>query len=324
LETILVTGGAGFIGSNFINYMLNKYNRKYNIINIDVLTYAGNLDNIKPHRKYGLNYLFYIYDITNKIQMQKLFEETYIDYIINFAAESHVDRSITSPYEFINTNIVGTYNLLELAREYGIKKFIQISTDEVYGSLGSEGYFTEETPISPNSPYSASKASADLLVKAYYETYKLPINITRCTNNYGSYQHPEKLIPKIITNALNDIEIPVYGDGLNVRDWIYVEDHCRAIDLILHKGKIGETYNVGSNNEKTNINIVKTILEHLGKPESLIKYVEDRKGHDRRYAIDATKITEELGWYSQYSFVHGIQNTIDWYTKNEDWWKNLV
>jgi dTDP-glucose 4,6-dehydratase len=323
IYNILVTGGCGFIGSNFIDYMISKYPKRYNILNVDCLTYAGNIENTNSFKD-NPNYQFHRCDITNKSAMAYVFKNNEIDYIVNFAAESHVDRSITNPFEFINTNIVGTHILLEEARKYSIRKFVQISTDEVYGSLGSEGYFTEETPISPNSPYSASKASADLLVKAYYETYELPINITRCSNNYGRYQHPEKLIPKIITNALRDIEIPVYGDGLNIRDWIHVEDHCEAIDLILHMGKFGEVYNIGSYNEMTNIDIVKAILKYLDKPESLIKYVEDRKGHDKRYAIEAQKIINEFCWLPRYDIDNGIKETIDWYVNNEEWWQKLV
>jgi len=253
--------------------------------------------------------------------MYQLFKGYNFDYVINFAAESHVDNSIYNPKIFIDTNIIGTYTLLENSKNFNIKKFIQISTDEVYGSLGSTGYFTEETPILPNSSYSASKASADLLVQSYYKTYGLPINITRCTNNYGQYQHPEKLIPKIITNALQNKEIPVYGDGQNIRDWIHVWDHCKAIDKVLHDGIIGEVYNLGSNNEKTNINIVNIILNYLNKPYDLIKYVEDRKGHDKRYAIDNSKIRNELYWEPIIDFEAGIKKTIDWYINNEQWWK---
>ena len=322
MATILVTGGCGFIGSNFLNYMINKY-PQYKFINVDCLTYAGNLNNTISFRNKH-NYCFCKFDITNYNAMYQLFKGYNFDYIINFAAESHVDNSINCSDEFIKTNIVGMHILLEQARKFGVKKFIQISTDEVYGSLGSTGYFTEESSISPSSPYSASKASADLLVQSYFKTYGLPINITRCSNNYGQYQHPEKLIPKIITNALQDKEIPVYGDGLNIRDWIHVEDHCRAIDLVLHYGKIGEIYNIGSNNEITNIEIVKLILDYINKPRNLIKYVDDRKGHDRRYAIDSNKIRNELAWKPIWNFDLGFVKTIDWYENNIKWWENLV
>lgn len=321
MKNILVTGGAGFIGSNFVRYMLNKY-RNYKIVNLDLLTYAGNiksLDDVKENP----NYLFVKGDIADNKLVDKTVLENKIDVIINFAAESHVDRSITNPDIFIKTNILGTQNLLEVAKKYKTEKFFQISTDEVYGSLGKTGFFTEKTPVSPNSPYSASKAGADLLVMAYYHTFGLPVNITRCSNNYGPYQFPEKLIPLFITNALVDKQVPLYGDGLNIRDWLFVEDHCSAIDTVLHKGKIGEIYNVGGNNEKTNRYITDTILKYLGKDSSLIKYVNDRLGHDRRYAIDATKIKEELGWQPKYKFEQAIEKTIDWYLNNKKWWQPL-
>ncbi len=289
MKKILVTGGAGFIGSNFIRYMLNKY-EDYKIINLDLLTYAGNLENLKDVED-NPNYEFIKGDIADRGLVNALFEKYNFDYVINFAAESHVDRSIEDPGIFVKTNIMGTQVLLDAAKKYGVEKYLQVSTDEVYGALGPTGMFTEKTPLAPNSPYSASKASADLLVRAYYKTFGLPVNITRCSNNYGPYQFPEKLIPLMIANALEDKNLPVYGDGLQVRDWLHVKDHCSAIDTVLHKGKIGEVYNVGGNNEKKNIEIVKLILEKLGKPESLIKYVKDRPGHDRRYAIDNTKIT---------------------------------
>jgi dTDP-glucose 4,6-dehydratase len=247
-----------------------------------------------------------------------------LDYVVNFAAESHVDRSIEDPQIFLKTNVLGTGVLLRAAKNHGVQKFLQVSTDEVYGSLGSTGYFTEESPLQPNSPYSASKASADLLVRAYYKTYQLPVNITRCSNNYGAYQFPEKLIPLMIINALHDRELPVYGDGLNVRDWLYVEDHCRALDMVLHKSKVGEVYNIGGNNEKTNIQIVKTILKELGKPEGLINFVKDRPGHDRRYAIDASKIKRELGWEPQVNFEEGMKKTIEWYLNNRQWWQAII
>jgi dTDP-glucose 4,6-dehydratase len=309
---VLVTGGAGFIGSNFIIYMLNKY-PDYEIINLDALTYAGNLSNLKSIEK-SINYTFVQGNITDTLFIDQLFaKHDGIHMIVNFAAESHVDRSIVDPQIFVKTNIVGTQVLLDAARKYEVEKFVQISTDEVYGSLGITGLFTELTPLSPNSPYSASKAGADLLVKAYHETFGMHVNITRCSNNYGPFQYPEKLIPLMIYNACHDLSLPVYGDGLNIRDWLYVEDHCSAIDLVMHSGKDGEVYNIGGNNEKTNIQIVETILEALGKPRSLITYVKDRLGHDRRYGIDATKITAELGWKPKYHFESGIKETISWY-----------
>ncbi|ANB60801.1 dTDP-glucose 4,6-dehydratase [Anoxybacteroides amylolyticum] len=318
---VLITGGAGFIGSNFVNYMVKKY-PNYQIINLDALTYAGNLENVKEVENEP-NYRFVKGDITNRELVESLFAEG-VDAVVNFAAESHVDRSITDPGVFVRTNIQGTQVLLDAAKKYGVKKYIQISTDEVYGTLGETGYFTETTPLAPNSPYSASKAGADLLVRAYHETYELPVNITRCSNNYGPYHFPEKLIPLMIINALNDQPLPVYGDGLNVRDWLHVEDHCSAIDLVLHKGRNGEVYNIGGNNERTNIEVVKAILRYLNKPESLITFVEDRLGHDRRYAIDATKIRKELGWKPKYTFEEGLKKTIDWYLENRSWWENIL
>ena len=321
MKNILVTGGAGFIGSNFVRYMLNKH-KDYKIVNLDLLTYAGNiksLDDIKDNP----NYLFVKGDIADNKSVDKIVSDNKIDVIINFAAESHVDRSITNPDIFIKTNVLGTQNLLEVAKKHKIEKFFQISTDEVYGSLGKTGFFTEKTPLSPNSPYSASKASADLLVMAYHHTFGLNVNITRCSNNYGPYQFPEKLIPLFITNALDNKQVPLYGDGLNIRDWLFVEDHCSAIDTVLHKGKNGEIYNIGGNNEKTNKYITDTILKYLGKDSSLIKYVADRLGHDRRYAIDATKIKEELGWQPQYKFEQAIEKTIEWYLNNKAWWQPL-
>lgn len=312
---ILVTGGAGFIGSNFVKYMLNKY-PDYEIVNLDVLTYCGNLENLKDV-EFDKNYTFVKGDIGNKELVDDIIKDC--DYVINFAAESHVDRSIKDPEIFIKSNVLGTQVLLDAAKKADIKKYIQISTDEVYGTLGSTGYFTEETPVAPNSPYSASKASADMFVRAYHETFDMPINITRCSNNYGPYQFPEKLIPLMISNALEDKSLPVYGDGKNVRDWLHVHDHCTAIDLVLHEGKLGEVYNIGGNNEKQNIEIVKLILEELDKPESLISYVDDRLGHDRRYAIDSSKIQNELGWKPEYTFETGIKETINWYLDNQDW-----
>lgn len=317
---ILVTGGAGFIGSNFIYYMLKKY-PSYQLINLDALTYAGNLENLSMIPE-AAQYQFIKGDIRDTALVNKIVGQG-VDTIINFAAESHVDRSIEDPAIFVKTNVEGTQVLLEAARKYKVAKFLQVSTDEVYGSLGPTGYFVETTPIAPNSPYSASKAGADLLVRAYHETFGLHVNITRCSNNYGPFQFPEKLIPLMVSNALNDQPLPVYGDGLNVRDWLHVHDHCQAIDLVVHQGKAGEVYNIGGNNEKTNIEIVKLILEHLGKPVSLIKYVQDRPGHDRRYAIDATKITNELGWQPQYTFETGIKETIDWYCQNRQWWEKI-
>ena len=318
---ILITGGAGFIGSNFVHYMIKRY-KDYQIINLDALTYAGNLETLKNIEAES-NYQFFHGDITNTKVVESIFNEG-VDAVINFAAESHVDRSITDPGIFVKTNIQGTQVLLDAAKKYGVKKYIQISTDEVYGTLGDTGYFTEETPLAPNSPYSASKAGADLLVRAYHGTFGLPINITRCSNNYGPYHFPEKLIPLMILNALNDKPLPVYGDGLNIRDWLHVEDHCRAIDLVLHKGVAGEVYNVGGHNERTNIDVVKTILDYLGKPESLIKFVEDRLGHDRRYAIDAKKLRTQLGWEPKYTFETGLKQTIDWYLNNREWWENIL
>ncbi|MEI4768835.1 dTDP-glucose 4,6-dehydratase [Psychrobacillus sp. FJAT-51614] len=318
---LLVTGGAGFIGSNFVNYMVQKY-PEYEITNLDALTYAGNLKNLKMSEEKS-NYHFVKGDITDSAFIDSLFTKKF-DVVVNFAAESHVDRSITDPGVFIRTNIQGTQVLLDAAKKYEVKKYVQVSTDEVYGTLGKEGYFTEETPLAPNSPYSASKAGADLLVRAYHETYGLPINITRCSNNYGPFHFPEKLIPLMIINALNNQPLPVYGDGQNIRDWLHVEDHCSAIDLVLHRGKIGEVYNVGGHNEKTNIEVVKAILNYLNKPESLIKYVDDRLGHDRRYAIDPTKLENELGWIPKYNFETGLKETVDWYLNNRSWWENII
>jgi len=319
-KTILVTGGCGFIGSNFIRYMLNKY--PYNIINLDKLTYAGNLENLKDIENDN-RYRFIKADIGDKNEIEKVFEENKIYGVINFAAESHVDRSIMDADAFIRTNINGTFNILDIVKRNGIEVFVQISTDEVYGSLGPEGKFKEDTPIAPNSPYSASKASADLLVLAYHHTFGIPAVITRCSNNYGPYQFPEKLIPLMITNALADMELPVYGDGLNIRDWIHVEDHCEAIDLVFHKGKPGNVYNIGGENEKTNIEIVRLILDILGKPHSLIKFVKDRPGHDRRYAIDCTKIKRELGFVIKKDFRKGMEDTVKWYIENRTWWERI-
>lgn len=317
---LLVTGGAGFIGSNFILYMIQQH-PDYQIINMDALTYAGNLENLQSVQTHP-NYSFIQADIADKPAVDAIFQQS-IDVVVNFAAESHVDRSILEPEIFVNTNVLGTQVLLDAAKKYGVTKFVQVSTDEVYGSLGDTGLFSETTPLAPNSPYSASKAGGDLLVRAYHETFGLPVNITRCSNNYGPYQFPEKLIPLIISRALNDESLPVYGDGLNIRDWLYVEDHCSAIDLVIHQGKLGEVYNIGGNNERTNLHIVKAILEELGKPESLITYVADRPGHDRRYGIDPTKITNELGWKPKHNFETGIKETIQWYLNHKDWWTRI-
>ncbi|WP_138755230.1 dTDP-glucose 4,6-dehydratase [Paenibacillus sinopodophylli] len=313
---LLVTGGAGFIGSNFVLYMIQNY-PSYEIINVDALTYAGNLENLRSIEQRS-NHKFVKADIAKRSELERLFEQG-IDAVINFAAESHVDRSILHPEIFVQTNILGTQTLLDLTKQYNVAKFVQVSTDEVYGTLGETGLFTEDTPIAPNSPYSASKAGADLLVRAYHETFGLNVNITRCSNNYGPYQFPEKLIPLMIQNALQDKPLPVYGDGLNVRDWLYVEDHCSAIDLVLHKGRAGEVYNVGGRNERNNLQVVRTILEELGKSESLISYVKDRLGHDRRYAIDADKIRNELGWQPKFNYEDGIKETIRWYLSNTEW-----
>ncbi|MBY0009533.1 dTDP-glucose 4,6-dehydratase [Paenibacillus typhae] len=317
---LLVTGGAGFIGSNFVIYMLQQH-PDCQIINVDALTYAGNLENLKSVEG-NPNYTFVKADITDVSAMDALIGQG-VDVVVNFAAESHVDRSILEPDVFVKTNVLGTQVLLDAAKKYSVTKFVQVSTDEVYGTLGATGLFTEETPLTPNSPYSASKAGGDLLVRAYHETFGLPVNITRCSNNYGPYQFPEKLIPLMISRALNDGALPIYGDGLNIRDWLYVEDHCSAIDLVIHNGVIGEVYNIGGNNERTNMHIVKTILEELGKPESLITYVQDRPGHDRRYGIDPTKITNELGWKPKHTFETGIKETIQWYLNNKEWWTRI-
>ena len=322
MKNILVTGGAGFIGSNFINHILSKHD-DYNIVNLDKLTYAGNLENLIPSQD-NKNYKFIHGDITNTELVKFLFEKYELQYVINFAAESHVDRSILSSREFISTNVLGTNILLDVARIFNVKKFLQISTDEVYGSLGKDGLFTDETPLSPNSLYSSSKASADMLALSNFKTYGLPVIITRCSNNYGPYQFPEKLIPLMIINSLNDKNLPVYGDGKNIRDWIYVLDHCRAIEMVFESGTNGKVYNVGASTEMENIEIIKLILKHLQKPESLIVYVKDRLGHDRRYAIDSSKIQNELGWSPSYSFEDAIIKTIDWYISNKDWWNRII
>ncbi|AJD30721.1 dTDP-glucose 4,6-dehydratase [Clostridium sporogenes] len=336
MKTYLVTGGAGFIGSNFIHYMFKKY-KDIKIINLDKLTYAGNLENLKAVENNPF-YTFIQGDICNKDLVESIFNDYDIDYVVNFAAESHVDKSILEPEIFVKTNVLGTVTLLNIARkawkvEYSFKqskKYLQVSTDEVYGSLGDTGYFTETTPIDSHSPYSSSKASADLMVKAYFDTYNMPINITRCSNNYGPYQFPEKLIPLMINNCLNGKPLPVYGDGMNIRDWLYVEDHCKAIDMVINNGRLGEVYNIGGHNERTNIHIVKTIIKYIHDNvdekvnENLIKYVDDRKGHDKRYGIDPSKIKKELGWYPETKFEDGINITIEWYINNTQWMKNIT
>ena len=321
---ILITGGCGFIGSNFIRYELEKYN-SINIVNLDKLTYAGNLENLLDiHKKYKDRYTFVKGDILDAKLVKQIIAENRIDIIINFAAESHVDRSIMDSAEFVKTNVLGVQTLLEIAKQSGIKRFIQISTDEVYGDLPDKGYFREETPLAPHSPYAASKASADMLIGAYFHTYQLPVIITRCSNNYGPYQFPEKLIPLIIINALQSKTLPIYGDGTNVRDWIHVIDHCSAVDLVVQKGEIGEVYNIGANNERTNIDIAKLILKRLKKPDALIKFVKDRPGHDRRYAINADKVKSQLGWKPVYDFEDGLEATISWYIDNRAWWKRII
>lgn len=322
MNRILVTGGAGFIGSNFINYILSSRNDIF-IVNLDKLTYAGNLQNLKSVEK-NPNYTFIKGDIVNDELVSYIFQKYEITQVINFAAESHVDRSILGSEIFFRTNVLGTNVLLENAKRFGVEKFIQISTDEVYGSLGPEGQFEETTPLQPNSPYAASKAAADMMALAFHHTYHVPVVITRCSNNYGPYQFPEKLIPLMIINSLNDKKLPVYGDGMNVRDWIYVIDHNKAVELVFDKGKVGEVYNVGANTEKTNIEIVKLLLKHTGKTEELIEYVKDRPGHDRRYAINSTKIKSELGWEALHSFENAIQETIKWYLDNQKWWKEII
>lgn len=332
MKNILVTGGAGFIGSNFVQYLLDNQPDIVLLVNLDLLTYAGNLENLKS-ANHDPRYVFVKDDVRDKALIYELFETYKFDTVVHFAAESHVDRSITEPELFLTTNIIGTQTLLDVAkRSWNLEpdnkhsrayragvKFLQVSTDEVYGALGVTGMFTEATPLSPNSPYSASKAGADMIVRAYHETFGLPVNITRCSNNYGPYQFPEKLIPLMIHNALHEKPLPVYGDGLQMRDWLHVKDHCAAIATVLEQGELGRVYNIGGNNEKANIDIVKLILKELGKPERLITYVQDRPGHDRRYAIDNTRITTELGWRPAYTFEDGIRETIRWYLDNQDW-----
>lgn len=337
MKNVLVTGGAGFIGSNFIHYVLEQEQNLSVLVNLDLLTYAGNLENLKDI-EHDSRYCFVKGDIRDKVLIEHLFEKYNFDTVVHFAAESHVDRSIVEPEIFLTTNIVGTQTLLDAAkRDWKLKpddkysleykpgvRYLQVSTDEVYGALGKTGMFRESTPLSPNSPYSASKASADLIVRAYHETYGMPVNITRCSNNYGPYQFPEKLIPLMIYNAQNDKSLPIYGDGLQIRDWLHVKDHCAAIYTVLNKGKIGDVYNIGGNNEKANIEIVRLILTKLGKPESLITYVQDRPGHDRRYAIDNSKITTELGWNPVYTFERGIHETIQWYLDHPEWVERIT
>ena len=325
MKKIIVTGGAGFIGSNFVFYLLDKHPED-RVICIDKLTYAGNLSTLAPVLDKP-NFRFCKTDICDREEVYRIFEEEKPDIVVNFAAESHVDRSIENPSIFLETNIIGTSVLMDACRKYGIERYHQVSTDEVYGDLPLDRpdlFFTEETPIHTSSPYSSSKASADLLVLAYHRTYGLPVSISRCSNNYGPYHFPEKLIPLMIINALHDRPLPVYGEGLNVRDWLYVEDHCKAIDLVMRSGRVGEVYNIGGHNEMQNIEIVRLICDRLHKPESLITHVTDRKGHDLRYAIDPTKIHNELGWLPETKFADGIEKTIDWYLKNEAWWQPIV
>jgi dTDP-glucose 4,6-dehydratase len=322
-QKVLVTGGAGFIGGNFVQHMVKKY-PSYDIYNLDFLTYAGDLTKHSEIEKEG-NYFFVKADIADREEIMSLFEKEKFDYVIHFAAESHVDRSITEPEIFIRTNVLGTQVLLDAAKEHEVTKFVHVSTDEVYGELDFDPntFFTEETPLEPNSPYSASKASSDLLVRAYHETFGLPVNITRCSNNYGPYHFPEKLIPLTISRVLNEQTVPVYGDGKNIRDWLHVLDHCKAIDLVMHDGVNGEVYNVGGHNERTNLEVVKTIISTLEKSEDLIEFVTDRLGHDKRYAIDPTKL-EKLGWKPEFNFETGIAQTIQWYLDNKEWWEQII
>lgn len=321
-KTILVAGGAGFIGSNFIHYLC-EHSPEHKIVVFDALTYAGNLENLSDIQD---KIEFVQGDISKKDSVEKAFSEHRPNFVVNFAAETHVDRSILGPEAFLETNVRGTYTLLEAAKKYGIERYLQVSTDEVYGDLGDTTgtYFTEETPIAPNCPYAASKAAADLFVRSYYETYGLETLITRCTNNYGPYQYPEKLIPFFLFRAMHDEPLPIYGDGRNIRDWLYVKDHCRAIDLVLQKGRAGEVYNIGGHNEKTNLEITEILLERLGKSKSLIEFVEDRLAHDRRYAMDASKIERELGWYPEHPFEERIEETIQWYLDQQEWVKKCA
>ncbi len=322
---VLVTGGAGFIGANFVYHMLSAH-KDYKIICVDKLTYAGNMETLSDALK-NENFTFYKADIADRKAMDEIFDKERPDIVVNFAAESHVDRSIENPEIFLQTNVIGTSVMMDMSRKYDVKRYHQVSTDEVYGDLPFDRpdlFFTEQTPLHTSSPYSASKASADLLVMAYHRTFGLPVTISRCSNNYGPYHFPEKLIPLMIANALNDKKLPVYGKGENIRDWLYVEDHCKAIDLIIHKGRVGEVYNVGGHNEMKNIDIVKIVCDMLGKSYDLIEYVTDRKGHDRRYAIDPTKIHTELGWLPETTFKVGIEKTIKWYLDNKEWWEKII
>jgi dTDP-glucose 4,6-dehydratase len=320
LMNILVTGGAGFIGANFVRFLLDQ--REDRVVNLDLLTYAGNLENLAGYENRE-RYRFVRGDIRDRELVARLLDEEHIGAIVHFAAESHVDRSVDAPRVFLETNVLGTQVLLEEARRAEVARFLQVSTDEVYGSLGPEGAFTEESPLAPNSPYAASKAAADLVCRAYYHTFDYPVIITRCSNNYGPYQFPEKLIPLMITNALADKSLPVYGDGLNVRDWLYVEDHCTALDLVLRRGRLGEVYNIGGSNEMRNLDLVKLLVELLGKSESLITFVPDRPGHDRRYAIAADKLRQELGWSPAHNFESGLAATVQWYQANSGWWEKI-
>ena len=322
MKNILVTGGAGFIGSNFINYLLNE-DEECKIINIDKLTYAGNLENLKSSED-NKNYTFIKGDICNLDLITYIFIKYKINHVIHFAAESHVDRSILGSEVFFRSNVLGTNVLLEASRKFGIERFVQVSTDEVYGSLGKDGLFTEDTPLHPNSPYSSSKAAADLMALSFHHTFGLPVVITRCSNNYGPYQFPEKLIPLMIINSIHNRKLPVYGDGLNVRDWIYVLDHNKAVHLVMEKGTPGEVYNIGSSSEMKNIEIVKLVLSSLNKSEDLIEFVKDRPGHDRRYAIDSSKIKNQLGWQPEFNFNDAISKTVDWYLENKEWWERII
>ncbi|WP_010493885.1 dTDP-glucose 4,6-dehydratase [Paenibacillus elgii] len=322
MRTLFVTGGMGFIGSNFVRYWLQRHPAD-RIVNYDLLTYAGQPANMANAAGWP-NYRFVQGDIADADAVRRVLDKEGVDTIVHFAAESHVDRSIADPQAFVRTNVLGTGCLLEEARRAGVSRFVHISTDEVYGELGEEGVFTETTPLAPNSPYAASKAGSDLLARAYFETYGFPVVITRCSNNYGPYQYPEKLIPTIITRAMRDEPVPVYGDGLHVRDWLYVEDHCAAVDRVVHQGISGEVYNIGGRNERTNLDIVRTILAELGKPESLIRFVPDRLGHDRRYAIDPAKIASRLGWQPQVPLEEGLKRTVAWYAANEAWWREAA
>ncbi|HXG38085.1 MAG TPA: dTDP-glucose 4,6-dehydratase [Bacteroidota bacterium] len=322
MKNLLVTGGAGFIGSNFVRHML-RHHADVLVVNLDKLTYAGNLENLEDVEG-NPNYRFVKGDICDRPLVEEILKKYAIDSIVHLAAESHVDRSILGSAQFIQTNVVGTHVLLDAAKDCGVQRFVHVSTDEVYGSLGPTGKFTEETPLHPNSPYSASKAASDLLALAYQHTHGVPVIVTRCSNNYGPYQFPEKLIPLMIVNALSDKPLPVYGDGMNVRDWLHVEDHCAALDLVLQKGRIGEVYNIGGNNEWHNIDIVRLILKLLNKPEGLITFVKDRPGHDRRYAIDASKIMRETGWSPRRTFEEGLRETVEWYLTHQSWWKRVM